>query len=244
MYEERFYRYFLKNEFSLEISYQESDLYIISSEPLNKEFVQNILKNYYSQIENYIKEHPSFLSALSSLPFDENAPFIIQDMLKASKLSGLGPFSAVAGAVAFYVGKELLKYSQEVIIENGGDIFLNIKEDKKIGLYCGKYFDWPFLTLKIRKRNYSFGICTSSSKIGHSINFGEADAVMVLAKDVLIADTFATLYSNMLKKEKDIQKVCERAKKNSIIEAVVVAFKGKLFFWGDIELDGKQEESS
>ena len=238
MYEERFYRYYLNNEFSLEIAYQESDLYIISPNALDKKLALSILIGYYTQIEDYIKKNPKFFSSLSPLKFDTEAPFIIQDMLKASEISGIGPFSAVAGAVAAYVGSELLRFSEEIIVENGGDIFLNIKKDRKIGVYLGANFDPSFLTLKVKKRNYPFGICSSSSTIGHSINFGEADLVMVLAKSSIVADTFATLYANMIKKEETIKEVFKRAERNKFIEAVVVAFDRKLFFWGEVELDG------
>jgi len=48
-------------------------------------------------------------------------------MMKVSQVAGVGPMAAVAGALAEYVGQDLLKLTPNVIVENGGDIFLKIK---------------------------------------------------------------------------------------------------------------------
>ena len=74
------------------------------------------------KIEQYIQNHPGFLSSLIPLPADECAPDIIQDMLRASAAADVGPMAAVAGAVAEYSGREILKQCDEVMVENGGDI--------------------------------------------------------------------------------------------------------------------------
>ena len=235
MYEERFYRH-LKGAFAQEVAYYESDLYIISDNSIDNGHVRRILMKYYNQIREYIRVNPEFLNSLSPLALDDTAPPIIKDMLRVSLLSGIGPFSSVAGAIAYYVGREILETSKEVIVENGGDIFLKIEEDKSIGIYLGKSFRPDFLAIKVRKRNYPFGICSSSSKIGHSLNFGKADLLTVLAKDTILADSLATAYSNRIQRRKDIGKVLKDARDNRLVEAVIVAFSGELFFWGDIKL--------
>ncbi|MFH1768078.1 MAG: UPF0280 family protein [Candidatus Omnitrophota bacterium] len=237
VYQERFYRYYSRPKCSLEISYRESDLYIISDKPLAKEKTKEILIKYYCQIEEYIKKNPSFFTSLSPLALDENAPLIVQDMVKASCLAAIGPFSAVAGAVAFYLGKELLNYCRELIIENGGDIFMKINGTKRIGLYLGENFTPKALTIKVKKEKLPFGICSSSAKIGPSLNFGKADLLTVKAKDSIVADSFATAYANRIKKVKDIAGIFKQAQTNFLIDAIVIVFEGKLYFWGDIELE-------
>ena len=136
MYEERFYRH-PKGAFAQEVAYYESDLYIISDNSISKDYLRKILIKYHNQIKEYVKVNPEFLSSLSPLAVDDTAPPIIKDMLRVSLLSGIGPFSSVAGAIAHYVGREILEISREVIVENGGDIFLKIEEDKSIGIYLG-----------------------------------------------------------------------------------------------------------
>ena len=126
MYEERIYRNRVFSKFSLEVSFKESDLLISTATKIDKSFAENVLKKYYHQIEDYIEKTPAFLNALSPLKDDEAAPQIIKDMLKCAKITGIGPFASVAGAIALYLGKELLKKTGEVIVENGGDIFLKM----------------------------------------------------------------------------------------------------------------------
>ncbi|MCM8756614.1 MAG: UPF0280 family protein [Candidatus Omnitrophica bacterium] len=237
MYEERFYRYYCsKKEYNLDISYKESDLYIVSDKPLEKNFTLKILVKYYNQIKDYIKKNPHFLTSLSPLPIDEQALPIVKDMLLAGKISAVGPFASVAGAIAFYVGKELLNYCNQIIIENGGDVFLKIDTDIIMGVYLGDNFNPKNLTIKVSKRNSPFGICSSSAKIGHSLNFGCVDLLTVISKDVIVADALATAYSNEIKKEKDVKNILNQARQNPYVDGIIVAFRGKLFLWGDIEL--------
>lgn len=246
MYQERFYRNQVVSRFRLEVSYQQSDLLISTDKKIEAHLVRESLKKYYQQIEDYTKNNPAFLTALSPLADDLSAPPIVRDMLACAKQTGIGPFAAVAGAVAFYVGSELLDRAGEVVIENGGDIFLKINEDKKLGVYWGEYFfagcasasgkEINGLTLNIRKRNTPFGIASSSASFGHSLNFGRADLVTVIAQNAILADGFATALSNRIKKEEDIPGVLNTAQTRPQIDGILIAFQGKLFIWGVIEL--------
>ena len=236
MYEERFYRNKILSKFKIEVSFKESDLLICSDKEIAKEKAQGILVKYYKQIEEYITGNPLFLTSLSPLEIDQAAPPIIKEMLEASKVTGIGPFSSVAGAVAQYVGGELLNYCQELIIENGGDIFLKINQDKIIGVYLGQEFKINDLNLKIKKRSQAFGVASSSSTLGHSLNFGKADLVSVVAKNIIIADGFATAISNRIKKLEDVDKILAEAKDKLPIEGLLVAFGEKIFLWGNLEV--------
>jgi len=236
MYEERLYRNKILSKFKIEVSFKESDLLICSDKEINKVKAQSILVKYYEQIEEYIKRNPFFLTSLSPLEIDKTAPPIISEMIEASKITGIGPFSAVAGAVAKYVGEELLNYCQELIVENGGDIFLKINEDKIIGVYIGQEFKINNFNLKIKQRGQAFGIASSSSSFGHSLNFGKADLVSVVAKNIVIADGFATAISNRIKKVEDADKILAEAKNKLAVEGLLVAFGEKIFLWGDLEI--------
>lgn len=221
----------------MEVIYKESDLFLSLDKPIEKEKVKNLVKKYYEEIARYIKINPRFFSSLSPIEMDESAASIIKDMIKASTQAGVGPFSSVAGAISWYVGGELLNFCSEIVIENGGDLFLKINEDKKIGLYLGENFSPSFITIKLKKRETPFGVASSSSRIGHSLNFGDVDLVTVIASNSILADSFATSFSNRIKKEKDVGKIIKEAKKLSFIEGIIIAFKNKLFLWGDIVLD-------
>ena len=246
MYEERFYRSLSRSQYTLEISHKESDLFISTDKAIDKDIAYDVLRKYYGQIEDYIKKTPLFFTSLSPLEIDNDASPIVQEMLECSQETRIGPFASVAGAIALYVGRELLQYTDEVIVENGGDIFLKINEDKKIGVYLGERFaaassilnENP-IALKVKKRDNSFGMASSSAYIGHSLNFGMADLVTVIATDAIIAEGFATALSNRIKKEADVNEVLNIAKNIPLIEGLLIAYEGKIFLWGELQIDGE-----
>jgi ApbE superfamily uncharacterized protein (UPF0280 family) len=125
MYQERFYRDSVLSKFRLDISFKESDLLICTDKKIDKEIATNIAIKYYKQIEEYIEKNPQFISSLSPIAQDQDSPLIVQEMIASSHLTAIGPFSSVAGAIAKYVGSELLTHANEVVIENGGDLFKN-----------------------------------------------------------------------------------------------------------------------
>lgn len=239
VYQERFYRQQVFSKFKLEISYRESDLLICTDKKINEDLAREILVKHYQAVEEYIQKNPAFLTSLSPLELEEDQKTlpIIKDMIEVSKLTGIGPFASVAGAIALYVGREILKYADEVIIENGGDIFLKINENKRLEVYLGESFELKNLTLEIKKRDYSFGIASSSATFGHSLNFGKADLVTIIARDPISADGFATALSNRLKKEKDVKDVLEIAKNSDLIEGILIFFEGKIYLWGDLKIE-------
>ena len=236
MYEERFYRNQTFSKFKLEVAFRESDLLICTDKAVNKELAKNILIKHYREIEEYVEKNPHFQTSLSPLKEDKNAPAIINEMIKSSELTDVGPFASVAGAIALYLGREILNYADEVIVENGGDIFLKISEDKVLGVYLGERFKIKNLNLKIKKRDYAFGIASSSATIGHSLNFGKADLVTVIARNAIIADGFATSLSNKITEIDDVNGVLEKAKNEPSIEGMLVAFADKIFLWGELEI--------
>ncbi len=236
MYEERFYRNKISSNHNFEISYKESDIFVSTSTAFDKNIAFDVLKKYYREIEDYIRVNPLFMSSFSPLDVDERAPDIVKDMLECSSITGIGPFACVAGAIALYVGNEILHHVDEIIVENGGDIFLKINNDKIIGVYLGERFGTEEVSLKIKKRDYPFGIASSSAHMGPSLNFGNADLVMVVAKDAILADGFATALSNRVRTQQDINDILDEAKNNSFLEGLLIAFDSKLFLWGQIEV--------
>ena len=64
---------------------------------------------------------------------------------------------------------ELLAFSPEVIVENGGDIYLRSLVTRTVGIYARKSPLTDKIGLEIAEENTSLGICTSSGTVGHSL---------------------------------------------------------------------------
>jgi len=207
-YQPRFYRNY-HNSHSLksyQVTIEQSDLYIASTN-LTKIQAKNLLIYAREQIQAYIAKHPDFLTSLEPIHTSSSAP-IVSWMLNAAKVCSVGPMAAVAGAVSQYVGKELLKENDEVIVENGGDIFISSKVPRKILVYAGNSPVSMKMAIEIPAGVY--GICTSAGKVGPSLSFGRADAAIVLSKDCALSDAAATQLGNYINNEADIKNAVTR----------------------------------
>ena len=139
MYQPRTYRRWIKDDdlVSFHVTVKETDLYIRAASNLEAEAIAAVIK-YRTSLEEYITSHPLFLHSLEPCSVDEDAPAIVRDMAQAGRIAGVGPMAAVAGAIAEAVGKDLLAYTPEVIVENGGGIFMKISQPRLVGVYAGE----------------------------------------------------------------------------------------------------------
>ncbi|MCK4241192.1 MAG: UPF0280 family protein [Candidatus Atribacteria bacterium] len=237
-YKERDYRNLIegKDLVSFQVKEEESDIFIRTNQELSF-YARQMVSNFRRQIENYIHSHPLFKSTLLPYSQDKKAPEIIKSMIHTTALCGVGPMAAVAGAIAEFVGKELLNYSSEVIIENGGDIFIKSNKIRKVSIFAGGSPLSQKIILKIKAQKNYVGVCTSSGTVGPSISFGKADAVTVISNSVLFADAAATAVGNIIKTQKDIEQGLIYAQKIKGVKGVVIIKDDKMGLWGDINFD-------
>lgn len=236
-YQKREYRDWIEPEdlISFQVVEYETDLYISADKNLYSVALTSI-KQYRKQLETYINKHPEFKESFTPIAIDNNAPSIIKEMGLAAIRANVGPFAAVAGAVAEYVGKDLLEYSSQVIVENGGDIFISSTKDRIIGLYAGSSPLTGKIGLKINKNLMPIGICTSSGTVGHSISFGKADAVVIISKSTSLADAVATASANLIQTADDIVKSINFAKNIDGIIGIMAVKGPHMGVWGDFEV--------
>lgn len=176
-------------------------------------------------MEEYILTDPQYQETLVPYDAQESAPEILKRMSAAARRAGIGPMSAVAGAVAYYIIEALKgKYGiREGIVENGGDIYADIKEDMDISVFAGTSPLSEKVGLHIDAEESPLGICTSSGTVGPSLSFGKADAVMIICKDVLLADSYATRFANLVQNPEDIRPVLEQiGKTTDILSAMII----------------------
>lgn len=237
MYEPRTYRKLVKGEdlVSFTVQVEETDLCIRAWRNLEKE-ADAAIREGRSCVEAYIAEHPRFKVSLKPVAVNGASPQLVSEMSEASAKAGVGPMASVAGAIAELVGRRLLGFSPEVIVENGGDIFLATRSKRLVAVYAG---DSPLsnrVAIEIVPERTPLGVCTSSGTVGHSFSFGSADAVTVLSRSTALADAAATAIGNLVRSESDIPKGLERGKKIGGLEGVVIIKGGKMGVWGDVTL--------
>ena len=237
MYEPRTYRHWInyKDLISFNIVVKETDLYICASTNLKRKAYRLVLK-YRDKLEGYIGQHPSFFTSLEPLAVDENARRIVKAMAESAARVGIGPMASVAGAIAEFVGNELLAFSPEIIVENGGDIYLKSSGKRIVGIYAGKSPLTGKIGLEISEEDAPLGICTSSGTVGHSLSYGQADAVIVLSKSVTLTDAAATAIGNLIKQPTDIPNGVEFAKGINGLLGVLIIKDDRMGLWGKVKI--------
>jgi uncharacterized protein len=236
-YQERFYRSRIAspNWISFTVQVKESDLWIRAKQDLTSQAYERVY-HYRHQLETYMRFNPSFRESLQPLSADPLAPAIVQAMLKAGQIAGVGPMASVAGAVSQFVGQDLLAHSRDVIIENGGDLFILCREEVTVGIYAGESPLNGRVGLQLPGSPDPRGLCTSSGTVGPSLSFGKADAATILSASAVLSDAVASAVGNRVQTAKDIQPVLNWVQAVPGIQGVLIIVGDQIGVWGDMTL--------
>lgn len=125
-------------------------------------------------------------------------PFEMVKAVKGIEDPTLTPMSAVAGSVSDALADWLFKAgSDKVIVNNGGDIAIRLRQDQSITLGILPDINSGQLgkKIKIRAEDGIGGVCTSGLG-GRSLTRGIARSVTVMATRCAVADACATHLAN------------------------------------------------
>jgi ApbE superfamily uncharacterized protein (UPF0280 family) len=226
----------LKNHLlDFRVTVKETDLFVQALKPLEDITRELILENR-GYIENYITRYPEFVRTLRPWRVQGPEAKIINEMALAGEKAGVGPMAAVAGAIAEHVGRGLIKYSDEVVVENGGDVFLRLDNPVTVGIFAG---DSPLslrMGICVESRETPISICTSSGTVGHSLSLGKADAVCVVSGSCSLADAVATSIGNRVTSKTHIQSAIDFGKQIEGVRGIVVIIGGDVGIWGDLKV--------
>jgi ApbE superfamily uncharacterized protein (UPF0280 family) len=236
-YQPRTYRRWIKDKdlVSFRAAVRETDLQVRASRNLKARTLKSIFRHRIP-LEAYVQQYPFFLTTLQPYDTGSDAPPIAREMARTASIVGVGPMAAVAGAIAELVGNDLLVFSPEVIVENGGDIFLKISRPRLVGIYAGTSPFTGRIAIEIQPEQTPLGVCCSSGTVGHSLSFGTADAVIVLSPSTFLADAAATALCNRVKTADDIDRVLAISQNISGIAGVAIIKDDKLGAWGNIKI--------
>jgi ApbE superfamily uncharacterized protein (UPF0280 family) len=222
---------------SFHVAVKETDLWLSADRNLESE-ARDLVFDCRTKLEDYISSHESFLTTLQPYPEDPFAPSMIHTMIEMTREAGVGPMASVAGAIAQLVGEGLLLLTDQVIVENGGDIFLKTDRPAIVSIYAGESPLSEKFGLKIPVQQMPLGICSSSGTIGHSYSMGVADLVCTIASSAVLADGASTALCNRLKSKKDLEKIPHRAGQIPGIMGGIAIMGDSMIPWGEVVLVG------
>lgn len=243
VFQPRFYRGWVNSRdlFKARVCVKETDLEVLTDKPIDKPYLISRINFYRNSIEKYITRDERFLTTLKPIPVEINAPLIVKEMASKAKKANVGPMAAVAGAIAGFIGKDLLRIGyKEVIIENGGDIFLKCTRPRSINIYAGKSKLSRKFSLKVEPQDTPLGVCASSGTVGHSLSFGCADSVVILSKNPALADAVATAAGNLVGSEKDLDKAIDFIHSIKNVVGAVLIINNNMLAWGKVKLTSKK----
>lgn len=224
----------------------ESDLWVAVDQggysPDLEAYARSVLEEIRAEVEDWITRHPEFSRSLTPVGVPSGAPPVVKAMADAAALTGVGPMAAVAGAIAEEMGKRLrAQGAREVIVENGGDIYMVSRRSRRVALYAGEWSPWTFKAgLLIEADDTPCGIATSAGSFGHSLSFGRADAVSVVAGSAALADALATAVGNCVSSPEDIPLALGVIKRHlaggNDVRGGVIVMGDKMGACGDIRL--------
>ena len=182
----------IKEQFQL----KETIVTLVADEQAHIEAAKEAIRVNRAALEIYILSDPYFKLTLEPYACPEDAPEVVQRMVKAGNTMGIGPMSAVAGTLAALAVEAMVRAGATyAIVDNGGDIALLNDRPVLVGVYAGQS-PIKSLGLIFEPRASIIGICTSAGTVGPSISFGMADAAVVFSDDVSLADAGATALGN------------------------------------------------
>jgi ApbE superfamily uncharacterized protein (UPF0280 family) len=237
MYQPRSYRHRLRGQglFSFSVVVKETDLFICAASDLSR-IARNLVIEQRNAIEAYIQQYPDFATSLEPLPAADDAPAIVKEMTEAATAAGVGPMAAVAGAIARAVGEGLMAYSPEVIVENGGDIYLKSLQTRTVSIYAGKSPLSQRIGIRIAADDTPLAICTSSGTVGHSLSFGKADAAVAVSRSAALADAAATAIGNRVNSADDIDPALEFSSGIEGLTGAIIIIGDRIGIRGDLEI--------
>lgn len=224
------------------VGYKDSDLWIgvdvQSYDERMPAFAQAKLVELRKELENYILTHPEFASSFTPVEVKITSPDIAVQMAKAGKMANTGPMAAVAGAFSEYLGTAIRKEFpvRELVLENGGDIYLMLEHDLILSVYAGKSALSGKVGIEIPAGETPLGVCTSAGTVGPSVSFGKADAVMVVCKSTLLADAFATAIGNCINSAADIDVQLKASELQPEILSLLIICEGAVGIRGQYAL--------
>jgi ApbE superfamily uncharacterized protein (UPF0280 family) len=185
-------------------------------------------------LEDYIRKDPKFGTTHEPHKPLKGANEFILRMCAESAEAGVGPMASVAGTFAHESLKSMLKAgAKEAVVDNGGDIALQVSEPVTVGIYAGNA-QVKDLAFVIKPEDRTLGICTSSGTVGHSFSYGRADAAIVISHNVILADAVATALGNRIHTADDLKTCFDFLEELNEIQGAMAIYQNEIALWGTL----------
>jgi uncharacterized protein len=170
---------------TFEIQVQDLSLQITAAPDLVEESRAAAL-TFWEQLEAWSRQHPEFRTSKRPLAVPENAPELVQEMVRSSGTAGVGPIFAFHGAVTDYVGRFLARQTREITVECGGDLFILRRKRTKLTVH--RRGNGGPISLVVEPRSGGVGVSTTLARGRRGAGVTGPDGLAVLASSCMLAN--------------------------------------------------------
>jgi hypothetical protein len=229
-------------ETTFQVVLEQTDLFVTAAKDLAGPMLDYV-RGLRGELKSFMLLTPGFRESLVPVPAPQGAPDIARLMARAAAAANVGPMAAVAGAFAQMVADRFRAESPDIIVENGGDIYMHSTRDRVAAL-LGDPETGARLGVQLSRRDFPLSLCASSATIGPSLSLGKGELVVVRSKSGAFADAAATALANLIDSGDDLDLVLARAQKLAPLglEGVFAQAGGRLGVWGKMELVALTED--
>ncbi len=219
---------------SFTVRVRETDLWIAAVRDLTAE-AERAVGAARAELERFIAARPDFARSLAPVEVPPDAPRMVREMAAAGSACAVGPMAAVAGAVAEAVARELAPLSPELLVENGGDLYLVGERERTVAVWAGlSPFSGKMGLAVVPGRGMA--VATSSATVGPSLSLGNADAATVVARSGALADAAASFLGNRLREPADLEPALAATVSLPGVRGALGLIGGKMGVQGKIEI--------
>ncbi len=210
---------------------RETDLQIAARGDLTAQAI-SLVEAARADIDGFVAGHRRFVESFVPFEVPADAPAIVREMAEAAARADVGPMAAVAGAIAERVARGLAQLSDEVIVENGGDIFMVGSTERVVSVHAGPSPITGRVGVVIPAEMLPVAVCTSSATVGPSVSLGRADAACVVARTGALADAVASALGNRIHSPSDIQRAMDAVRGIDGVLGLVAVVGDAMGAWG------------
>lgn len=223
-------------EVTFQVVLEHTDLFVTAEQDLSAPML-DLVRSLRGELKSFMLLTPGFRESLLPVPAPETAPLVAREMARAASAVGVGPMAAVAGTFAQLVADHFAPSSPNILVENGGDLYLHSTKPRVVSL-LGDPVSGARLGLRLSRQDFPLSLCASSATIGPSLSLGQGELVVVRSKSGAFADAAATALANLIDSGDDLDLVLARARALAPqgLEGVFAQAGGKLGVWGKMEL--------
>ncbi len=218
----------LSQSVTFEVGVRDTSIHVQAQTDLTAKAKESVFRYRY-QIEEYLRQHPAFRDTQSPIQIYSSAPEIVKYCDLACRNTGVAPMSCMSGAMADFVGRDLMSQSPVLVVSSGGDTFVRSSVALEVHIYAKGSALHNKLILQAPGAKNIFGISTYVPGKG-------IQAVTVLSRTASWASAFAKDLGVRLDSGESLKSALNRAEAYTDVGGVVIVSGSQVVFGGSLNV--------